>query len=107
MPRVGISEAAHRLGVSQDTVRRRLKTGELAGEKGRSAGGFRWIVDLDGQVVGRKHDGQDYHLVELLKGQVQDLRVQLEVRAREVSELHQLLATRALNPGKPWWRFWG
>jgi len=107
MPKVGIAEAAHRLGVSQDTIRRHLRTGELEGEKVRAAGGFRWMVDLDGQGLSSQTDGHqaDRELVDLLKAQVQDLRDQLAARAREVSELHQLMAAKALI-GKPWWRFW-
>mgnify|MGYP000538825339 CR=1 FL=1 len=44
--RVSISEAAERLGVSVDTIRRRLKSGELTGEKVKSPQGFAWRVDL-------------------------------------------------------------
>jgi len=108
MEQVGIVEAARRLGISQDTVRRRLKIEELKGTKVTSPGGFRWVVDLDGQGSSSQTDDQqvDHELVDLLKAQVQDLRDQLETRAREVSELHQLLAVRALNPSKSWWRFW-
>jgi DNA-directed RNA polymerase specialized sigma24 family protein len=31
MAKVSIAEAAHRLGMSQDTVRKRLRLGELTG----------------------------------------------------------------------------
>jgi excisionase family DNA binding protein len=44
---VSIKEAAERLGVSVDTVRRRLKAGELEGRRephGKS--GYRWLVHL-------------------------------------------------------------
>ena len=44
---VSIKEAAERLGVSVDTVRRRLKAGELEGRRephGKS--GYRWLVQL-------------------------------------------------------------
>jgi len=43
---VSIREAAERLGVSPDTIRRRLKTGELAGEKVKTAQGLAWRVEL-------------------------------------------------------------
>lgn len=43
---VTIKEAAERLGVSQDTIRRRLKTGELAGEREKTRQGFVWRVAL-------------------------------------------------------------
>jgi hypothetical protein len=44
--RVSIKEAAERLGVSQDTIRRRLKSGELAGEREKTPQGFVWCVEL-------------------------------------------------------------
>lgn len=44
--RVTISEAAERLGVSPDTIRRRLRAGELAAEKVKTAQGLAWRVEL-------------------------------------------------------------
>ena len=44
--RVSIKVAAERLGISQDAVRRRLKSGELIGEKEATPQGFVWRVEL-------------------------------------------------------------
>ncbi len=44
--RLTIGEAAERLGVSPDTVRRRLKRGELHGEQEETAQGFIWRIVL-------------------------------------------------------------
>jgi len=44
--RVSIADAAERLGVSVDTVRRRLKRGKLSGEKEETPQGFVWRVEL-------------------------------------------------------------
>jgi len=44
---VPIAEAARRLGVSMDTVRRRLKRGELPSERRETPQGFVWWVNLD------------------------------------------------------------
>jgi len=44
--RIPIKEAAARLGVSTDTVRRRLRGGELAGERRQTPQGFLWLVEL-------------------------------------------------------------
>jgi len=112
MPRVGIAEAARMLGLSQDTVRKRVRSGELAGEQERAPGGFRWMVDLDVELdpppVGGdpRGNGRSDALVDVLMAQVQDLREQLDARTREISELHQLMGARSLNPGRPWWRRW-
>lgn len=43
---VSIKDAAERLGVSQDTIRRRLKSGELTGEREKTPQGFVWRVEL-------------------------------------------------------------
>jgi len=43
---VPIKEAAERLGISADTVRRRLKRGELTGKHEPTAQGFTWVVEL-------------------------------------------------------------
>jgi len=50
--RVSIKEAAERLGVSQDTIRRRLKHGELAGERAKTPQGFVWRVELPQEPAG-------------------------------------------------------
>lgn len=47
--RVSIKEAAERLGVSADTIRRRLKSGELSGEREKTPQGFVWRVELPGE----------------------------------------------------------
>ena len=44
--RLTIGETAERLGVSPDTVRRRLKRGELQGEQEQTAQGFIWRIVL-------------------------------------------------------------
>lgn len=43
---VTIKEAAARLGISADTVRRRLKRGELTGEKEETPQGYVWRIQL-------------------------------------------------------------
>ena len=42
--RLTINAAATRLGVSPDTIRRRLRAGELAGEREPTPQGYRWVV---------------------------------------------------------------
>ena len=39
-------EAARRLGVSVDTVERRLKRGELQGQQEQRAKGWRWMIEV-------------------------------------------------------------
>lgn len=101
---VSITEAARHLNISTATVRRRLHTGAINGIRKPTAQGFIWIVRIEATPSEGIVGGNG--LVELLKVQLQDLRDQLDTRTREISELHQLLAVRALGPGKPWWAFW-
>jgi len=44
--RVPIRDAAARLGVSPDTIRRRIKAGDLTGERVPTPQGHRWVVAL-------------------------------------------------------------
>ena len=106
MARLSIPEAVHTLGLSQDTIRKRLRSGDLQGQKVKGAGGFRWEVFVaDGPTVkGDTQDGDhgnDGALVEIL-------REELTEKNRQISELHRLLAQTALNAasGRPWWQFW-
>jgi multidrug efflux pump subunit AcrA (membrane-fusion protein) len=117
MAKVSIAEAGHRLGISQDTVRKRLRLGELTGTQVRAPGGFRWMVELPDDMPGGEtkkngnkeaEDEEDQslaeavaalsarvegqqELIEALQSQIQSQKDQLEARSREVQELHVLL----------------
>ena len=125
MARLTISQAADTLGVAQSTIRKRLRSGGLQGQKVKGAGGFRWEVFVaDGPTVkGVTQDGNHANvtddgnhdddanggaLVVELKARVNNLEEQLTIRAGEINQLHRLLAQTALNaaPGRPWWAFW-
>ena len=47
MATVTIQEAAQHLGVSQDTVRRRIRKKELQARQAPTPQGFRWVVELE------------------------------------------------------------
>ena len=112
---VNISVAAGHLGVSTETVRRRLRTGTLLGAKEKTAQGFRWVVTIpdtppnntppSGEGTDNANGGA---LVVELKARIDSLESQLTTRAGEIDQLHRLLAQTALNaaPTRPWWRFW-
>jgi len=107
--KVSVGEAARRLGVSVDTIRRRIGKGELTAHQKATPQGFRWEVELE--LTDQPLNGHDSNiLVTTLQAQVQAQAEELDARRREVSELHQLLAQQtALNSGqrRPWWRWWG
>ena len=125
MAKLTIAQAADTLGVAQSTIRKRLRSGDLQGQKVKGAGGFRWEVFVadgptvkgdtqdgnhanDAQDGNHANDGNGGALVVELKARVNNLEEQLSIRAGEISELHRLLAQTALNaaPGRPWWQFW-
>jgi len=108
-----IEDASVILGVSKETIRRRLRKGVISGRKESTPQGFRWWVS----VPEPQDDHQDESwvgptngnalVVEVLQVQVRQLTEQLEARTKEISELHQIIGARALNPGRSWWRLWG
>ena len=125
MARLSIPEAMHTLGLSQDTIRKRLRSGDLQGQKVKGAGGFRWEVFVadDPTVKGVTQDGNHANvtddgnhgngadggaLVDQMQARIDSLETQLTTRAGEIDQLHRLLAQTALNaaPGRPWWKFW-
>ena len=125
MARLSIPEAVHTLGLSQDTIRKRLRSGDLQGQKVKGAGGFRWEVFVadDPTVKGVTQDGNHANvtddgnhgngadggaLVDQMQARIDSLETQLTTRAGEIDQLHRLLAQTALNaaPTRPWWQFW-
>jgi Winged helix-turn-helix DNA-binding len=103
--RVTIREAAERLGVSQDTVKRRLKRGELQGVQEPRPQGFVWLVELPDEAAAAATpppSAAEVSAAEVrrLDQMVDLLREQLANRERDIRELHVLLeqAQRALPP---------
>ena len=119
MAEVTVLEAARCLGISPDTVRRRISTGELKARKEINGKNFTWWVEVaedlvsTGQVIQEgptpihEQDGERSNtsnivdvqtlldsqasLIATLKAQVQAQQEELESRRREVQELHVLL----------------
>jgi excisionase family DNA binding protein len=111
--RLTISEAAQRLRVSEMTIRRRIRSGELQGVQVNSPGGFAWVVDLPDEPTADEPSPDTSSLRELvdeLRSRVAAQDQELEARRREVQELHVLLqqAQAALPVPKEdrqsWWR---
>ena len=112
-----IQVAAHRLGIAESTVRRRLRNGELTGEQITTPQGFTWLVELPqeteiepvNQPAG--DPGLLRELVESLRSHANGLEGQLNTKDRQIDQLHVLLqqAQAALPPPRvvrPWWRGW-
>jgi acyl-homoserine lactone acylase PvdQ len=134
MALVTLAEAAHHLGVSVDTVRRRLQKGELQGQQQARPQGFIWLIDIpeetepSSSVAGSQADAEVNSevslaacqaeisrlesMVAMLQERVNAQQEELEARRREVQELHVLLqqaqaALPAPKDSRSWWqRLW-
>jgi len=131
--KVSISEAARRLGVSSDTIRRRIGRGELVAHQEATPQGYRWEIEIDlSDQPLNGHDSNLEALVTALQSQIQGQTIELDARRREVEdkqaqvqaqaeeldarrrevqELHVLLQTAqavlTAPKSRPWWRWWG
>jgi excisionase family DNA binding protein len=126
MKAVPINDAATILKVSVDTVRRRIKQGELKAHKVASPHGDIYLVEIPDGVVPVPSETQarqeenptEVETIEAMKKTISVLENELDARRREVQELHVLLqqAQKQLPPGKSesasnktavklsWWR---
>ncbi len=110
-------EAARRLGVSVDTVERKLKRGELSGQKDSRPRGWRWLIEIQEDVADTSAPATAAHdpafasaeasaneiqalreLVNTLKEDVGSFRNQVEAdreeltaKNRQIEQLHVLL----------------
>ena len=110
MKEVSITDAAAILKVSVDTVRRRIKQGELQARKVASPHGEIYLVEIPEAVVlvpsespvNKDANPTEAETIEAMKKTVSVLESELAARRREVQELHVLLqqAQKQLPPGK-------
>jgi DNA-binding transcriptional MerR regulator len=122
MQEVTIAEAAKRLGMSIDSIRRRIAKEELKAHKVPSPHGEIYMVELPDDVppipaIGENKEEESV-AVEAMRKTISILEAELDARRREVQELHVLLqqAQKQLTPGKTentpketpmkvsWWR---
>jgi chromosome segregation ATPase len=122
---VTIPEAAQLLRLSEYTIRRRLRTGELTGQQVVSPGGFAWMVEVPDELaqdspMENSYSGEIAAMQALLaraeaqiasqETQLQAKDRQLESKDRQIEQLHVLLqqAQTALSAPREerqsWWR---
>src|SRR5919106_6195629 len=99
---VTISEAARLLRVSEHTVRRRVRNGELPSSQVDTPQGFIWMVELpddvstDSPISGELATMRELiaslnEQVQTLKGQLDAKDSQLDSKDRQIEQLHVLL----------------
>lgn len=112
---VTIGEAAQRLGVSEHTVRRRVRNGELPGSQVATPQGYTWRVEIpeDLPTPGSANGeiGTLRQLVATLQGRMEAQDSELTAKNEQIRELHVLLqqaqaALPAPKENRQWWRFW-
>ena len=116
MPLVSIAEAGKILGVAEITIRRRLRSGEVKGQKRSTPRGYVWMVELSEEDLRRNQEheeGNGEHrsdpteievadevgflrqMVEFLKKELtsRDLswQQQLQAKDQQIEQLHVLL----------------
>jgi hypothetical protein len=130
---VSIGQAVTRLGVSEVTIRRRLRKGELNGHKRQTPQGYVWLIELpDDASEDNKDSGNgegkslselvaalrsqvegQQELVDSLQAQVKVQQEELTAKNKQIEQLHVLLqqaqsALPAPKEDRPsWWqRLW-
>jgi hypothetical protein len=111
---VSIPEASRLLRVSENTVRRRLKSGELKGHHVGSVGGFAWMIELpDDSVQDAPESGEVAEMrasMTRMEAHITLLEGQLQAKDKQIEQLHVLLqqAQTALSAPREerqsWWR---
>jgi hypothetical protein len=126
---LSIGQAVTRLGVSEVTIRRRLRKGELKGQKRETPQGYVWLIELPDDVSEDKKNGSDgegeslselvaalrsqvegqQELVDSLQAQVKVQQEELIAKNKQIEQLHVLLqqaqaALPAPRDNRPWWR---
>lgn len=107
-----VSEAAQALGVSVDTIRRRMKRGELETRREQTPQGFRWLIRLpDEAVVGAasrqalqnapgESQASDHGAMVVAGPDPRDtlieiLQRELDLRNQEITRLHTVVERQA------------
>ena len=118
MATMTIQGAAEFLGVSEITVRRKLKSGQLTGQQEEAPNGRWWVEIAEEQSnfgvripesVKSDSNIDSHDPLQILKDQVANLQHHLDIREREVGELHVIIQQQALALPPPttvkrkWW----
>ena len=104
-----LTDVATAYGVSLDTIRRRMRKGELEGRREQTPQGFRWLAPLpppderqnaSNAPESPESDETANHDVDVLYHQhdelIETLRHELALRNREISRLHEVIASQAI-----------
>ena len=113
---VSMKQAGLMLGLSEDTVRRKIRAGDLVARQEQTVRGFKWLVEVPGEAVAtpatpdagvgaRAESDSATARIQVLEEKVSNLqelvaelrsdkawfKAQMAVREREIEQLHILL----------------
>ena len=103
MAKVSLAEAAGMLGVSIETVRRRIKRGDIRGEKVKTDHGYQWFVEAEDlapkdtptmavDVVELRRAIAPEDLIALIEAAQAPLLNQIEQQGQIIAELSEQVA---------------
>jgi excisionase family DNA binding protein len=116
---VSVNEAARLLGVSRDTIMRRIRATELEAHQEPRPQGHVWRVVIPDEAISEGHDSDVMgelqtlrEMVSMLQAQVEADREELASKNKQIEQLHVLLqqaqaALPAARENRSWWqRLW-
>jgi excisionase family DNA binding protein len=108
---VTVEEAAKLLGVSRDTIMRRIQKGELEAHQEPRPQGHVWRVTIPDEPPDNPQVEALTRELETVRGVVELLKEELTHKNTQIQELHVLLqqaqaALPAPRSNRSWWRFW-
>ena len=124
-----INESAQQMGISADTVKRRLRSGHLVGHQQPTPQGFTWLIEMPDTAApaiapaDAPPVNSDVHIIDdivpvmqsqiqTLQDQVQLMGQQLDTKDHQISELLTVVRqAQAMLPApkasrRHWWRLW-
>lgn len=103
MPDVTVAEYAARHAVSPQTVKRRLKSGALAGYRVDTPQGFIWHINDTTNDIPVNGATASAELVAFLQEQLIAKDSQIGILLDQLREANSQLALPAPANGRPWW----
>jgi excisionase family DNA binding protein len=84
--RVTIQEAAHRLGVKEDAIRKRIQRGSMRHEKAEDGRVYVWVDTTQDTAQDAEHSSQDAYQDTTQDDRLEDLREQIAYLRRQLDE---------------------
>ena len=106
-----VEEAAKLLGVSRDTIMRRIRKGKLEAHQEPRPQGHVWRVTIPDEEPDNQHVEALTRELQTVREVMELLKEELANKNKQIEQLHILLqqaqaALPAPREGRVWWRFW-